>query len=66
MFNAPGEANTPFVLSEALPSVPAKLVQCILKAEYVDMADLLRDNIKEERRRRQLEGGGGLAASEDL
>lgn len=50
----PGEA--PFVLSEALPVVPAKLVRRILKAEYVVMAELLKDNMEAERRRWQLEG----------
>lgn len=34
-----------FVLGEALPVVPAKLVRHILKAEYVDMAELLKDNM---------------------
>ncbi len=32
----------PFILSEALPVVPAKLVRRILRAEYVDMAELLK------------------------
>jgi len=46
----------PFVVSESLPVVPAKLVRRILKAEYVDMAELLRDNMEAERRRWQGEG----------
>ena len=40
-----------FVLGESLPSVPAKLVARVRKGEYVDMADLLRDNIEVDRRR---------------
>ena len=47
-----------FVLSEALPVVPAKLVRRILRAEYVDMAELLKDNMEAERRRMQADGGG--------
>ena len=35
----------------SLPPVPAKLVAKILKGEYVDMAELLRDNMEAERRR---------------
>lgn len=39
-------ADNPFVLGEALPAVPAKLVRRILKPEYIDMAELLHDNIE--------------------
>ena len=41
----------PFVLSEALPVVPGKLVKKILRGEFVDMAELLKDNVEAERRR---------------
>jgi len=41
----------PFVLSEALPVVPGKLVQRIQKGEYIEMAELLKDNVEAERRR---------------
>ncbi len=41
----------PFVLSEALPVVPAKLAHHIRKGEYVEMAELLKDNVEAERRR---------------
>ena len=41
----------PFILSEALPVVPAKLVKRILRGEYVDMAELLKDNMEVARRR---------------
>ncbi len=44
-----GEA--PFVLSEALPVIPAKLVKRVEKEEFVDMADFLKDNMELERRR---------------
>ena len=46
-----GPAESAFILSEALPVVPAKLVKRIQKAEYVDMAELLKDNMEAERRR---------------
>lgn len=35
--------ETMFVLSEALPVVPAKLIHHILQAEYIDMSELLRN-----------------------
>ena len=41
----------PFVLNEALPVVPAKLVKKILKGEFIDMCELLKDNIEVARRR---------------
>ena len=40
----------PFILSEGLPPVPHKLVSRILRGEYVDMAELLRDNLEAQRR----------------
>ena len=40
----------PFVLSKALPVVPAKLVKRILKGEFVNMVELLKDNMEIERR----------------
>ena len=43
--------NNPFVLSEALSVVPAKLVWRIRWGEFVDMAELLKDNMEVERRR---------------
>ena len=46
-----GSAESAFILSEALPVVPVKLVKRIHKAEYVDMAELLKDNMEAERRR---------------
>ena len=52
------ESEKMFILSEALPVIPAKLVRRILRAEYVDMAELLKDNIEAERRRAQLANGG--------
>ena len=39
-----------FMLGEGLPPVPAKLVAKILKGEFINMAELLRDNIEAERR----------------
>ena len=44
------EAETgPFVLGETLPVVPACLVKKIQRGEYVDMEELLKDNIEVER-----------------
>ena len=40
-----------FVMSEGLPPVPAKLVGKICRGEFVDMAEMLRDNIEAERHR---------------
>ena len=45
------EVPAPFTLGEGLPPVPGKLVQKIQRGEFVDMAELLRDNMELERRR---------------
>ena len=45
-----GVASRPFILSEGLPPVPHKLVLRILRGEYIDMAELLRDNLEAQRR----------------
>jgi len=47
----------PFILSEALPVVPARLVKKIQKGEYVEMAELLKDNMEVERRLQECELG---------
>ena len=47
----PSEEAPPFVLSEALPVVPGKLVKKIQSGDYVEMAELLKDNVVAERRR---------------
>lgn len=44
-------SEPPFILSEALPVVPGKLVKKIQRGDYVDMAELLKDNVEAERRR---------------
>ncbi len=41
----------PYIVSEALPVVPGKLVKKIVRGEYIDMAELLKDNVEAERRR---------------
>ena len=48
MTKGSGEEATaqPFVLSNGLAPVPAKLVARILRGEFVDMAELLRDNLE--------------------
>ena len=51
------EADSPFILSEALPVIPAKLVRRILRPEYIDLAELLKDNIEAERRKLAAEAG---------
>lgn len=45
------KSEVPFMLGESLPPIPAKLVAKIQKGEFVDMAELLRDNIEADRRR---------------
>ena len=44
------DVTQPFILSEGLPPVPAKLVSKIWKGEFVDMAELLCDNLEALRR----------------
>lgn len=39
---------TPFILSEALPVVLAKMVKRIIKPNFVDMAELHKDNTEVE------------------
>lgn len=58
----PKKAGEPaaFILGEALPVVPARLVRKILNGEFVDMAELLRDNMEAERRRAGQEKETGL------
>ena len=46
----------PFVLSEGLAPIPAKLVARILRGDFVDMAELLRDNLEAVRRRAPYDG----------
>ena len=45
----------PFMLGEGLPPVPGRLVQKIQRGDYVDMAELLRDNMELERRKASCE-----------
>ena len=44
------DVHQPFILSEGLAPVPVKLVAKILRGEFVDMAELLRDNLEALRR----------------
>lgn len=54
------EASPSFILGEALLVVPAKLAKHILKGEYIDIAELLKDNIEAKRRRlASMDKGGG-------
>lgn len=52
-------AGQPLNIGEGLSPVPAKLVAKILRGEFVDMAELLRDNIEMDRRRGHTEDGQG-------
>ncbi len=58
------DAEGPFILSEALPVIPAKLVRRILRPEYVDMAELLKDNMEAERRKLAAEAGSHFTRRE--
>ena len=51
------------MLNSVLPVVPARLVRRIAKGDFVDMAELLRDNLEAERRRAQseIDTGRGVA-----
>ena len=40
----------PFIVGEGLPVILSKLVQKIQKDEFIDMAELLKDNIEADRR----------------
>ena len=51
--------TTPFILSEALPVVPPKLVKRVIKGDYVDMAEMLSYNMEAERWRALAESEGG-------
>ena len=37
---------TSFILGESLPVVPAKLVKRIIRGDYLDMAEMLSDNME--------------------
>ena len=43
--------RAPFIVVEALPVVPSRLVKKILCGDFTDMAKLLNDNIEAERQR---------------
>ena len=53
----------PFLLSEGLPPVPAKLVARIQRGDFIDMAELLRDNLEAQRRGTLPEQGSSAASS---
>ena len=55
--------STLFLLGEGLPPIPAKLVAKIQKCKFVDMAELLRNNIEAERRHTK-EGGSGAVTGQ--
>ena len=49
---------TSFILGESLPVVPAKLVKRIIRGDYLDMAEMLSDNMEVERQRALAESEG--------
>ena len=55
---APALGATSFILSESLPVVPAKLVKRIIKGDYLDMAEMLSDNMQVECRQALAESEG--------
>ncbi len=57
------DEGSPFILGEALPVVPGKLVLKIQRGEYVDMAELLKDNVEAERRRLAAGESGKMSRS---
>ena len=58
------KSATPFIMGASLPPIPAKLVTKIQKREFVEIAELLRDNIEAERRRTKDGGTGGYTSSQ--
>ena len=59
----PQSSGKPFILSEGLPPVPYKLVARILKGEFIDIAELLRDNLEAQRRASAVAQHGATGAS---
>ena len=55
----PTLGSAPFILGQSLPVVPVKLVKRIIKGDYLDMAEMLSDNMEVERRRALAESEGG-------
>ena len=49
------KGTTQFRMGDDLPPVPAKVIEKILIDQFIDMAELLRDNMEVERRRSTLE-----------
>ena len=49
---------TSFILGESLPVVPAKLVKRIIRGDYLDMAEMLSNNMEVERWRALAESEG--------
>ena len=52
----------PFKVGDGLPVVPPKLVAKIQRGEFVDMSELLKDNIEADRRRSLQDQGAAAAA----
>ena len=62
----PRQLNKPFILSEGLPPVPYKLTARILKGEFVDMAELLHDNLEAQRRAASMDQSPPVSAATPL
>ena len=52
----------PFLLGEDLPLIPVKLVTKIHKGDFVNMAELLRDNIEADSRHSKEDGASTSTA----
>ena len=57
------KAAVAFSFSDSFPPIPVKLIVKIQKGDFVDMPELLRDNIEAERCRGQGEGASGTNSS---
>lgn len=55
--------TTQFSMGDCLPPVPAKVVEKILRGQFIDMAELLRDKMEVERRRSKLESASASASA---
>ena len=62
--SGPSGPTPSFLLSECLPSVPAKIVTKTVKKDYVDIAELLRDNRDAKRRTAADGSAAGLSTSQ--
>ena len=60
------DESSPFIMGDVLSVVPAKLVKKIVRGDFVDIAELLRDNMEVERRRAGWEGEPSLTRRREV